>query len=393
MICAPGNPGIADVAECVPLASDDAEGLAALARVRDVALVIVGPEAPLIAGLADQLRSSGLAVLGPGAAGARLEADKAWSKDAMRRAGVPTAAGQTFTEAGQAIEWCRERFEEGKGVAVKATGPALGKGVVVASDFETAEATIRDWMELGGLGPAGETVLLEERLVGREFSLLTLANERGIASLPVAQDYKRHGDGDEGPNTGGMGSFAPADWVSEGLVLMTEERVVKPLLSDLARAGIQYRGVLFSGLMVVEDKPYCLEYNVRFGDPETQSVVLLAGTGFLECLLATAKGEYPERCDTLQGAAVTVVCASEGYPASPRIGQEVRLGAMPEGVVVFHAGTRLEDGVIRVSGGRVLGVSANGPDIETARERAYAGVGLVQFDGMTFRTDIAKSGN
>ncbi|MCC6402933.1 MAG: phosphoribosylamine--glycine ligase [Fimbriimonadaceae bacterium] len=393
VVCSPGNPGIEQVADCVPIPAEDGEALTALAVAREVDLVVIGPEAPLIDGLADQMRARGLRVFGPGENGARLEADKGWSKDTMRRAGVPTAAGMTFTESSAAIEWCRARFEEGKGVAVKATGPALGKGVVVAAELELAEATILDWMDSGGMGAAGEKLLLEERLLGREFSLLTLATERGIASLPVAQDYKRLTDGDTGPNTGGMGSFAPAAWVSEGLVLKTEERVVKPLLSELTRAGVPYRGMLFSGLMVVEGEPFCLEYNVRFGDPETQSVLRLMGAGFLDALIGTADGSRPERPDVLPGCSVTVVCAADGYPISPQKGQPITIGNMPEGAVAFHSGTKWDDGSLRVSGGRVVSVSATGPDLASARALAYAGVSEIQYSGKHFRTDIASSGN
>ncbi len=386
---APGNPGLAGLGETHPVAVAETEGIVDLSRRIEPDLVVVGPEAPLIDGLADALRAAGQTVLGPDRAAARLEASKAFSKALMLRAGVPTAASATFTSAdpASAFDYVRARFDQGVGVAVKASGAALGKGVVVCDRLEPALAAVESMLVAGDLGEAGREVVVEDRLVGREFSLLTLLNEQGFQSLPVAQDYKRLGDGDEGPNTGGMGSASPVPWLEPELVAEAERTVVAPVVAAL---GVPYRGVLFSGLMVVDGRPMCLEYNVRFGDPETQTVVRRCGAGFLEALLATARGEPIPPVETRPEAAVTVVVASPGYPATSTTGLPVEIGSLPDGVVAFHAGTRLGAAGLESAGGRVLGLSAVGPTLEAAREAAYAGVAAVRLDGAQRRADIGR---
>jgi phosphoribosylamine---glycine ligase len=385
---APGNGGIAQEFVCHEVSLADYGAVLELATSLEPSLTVVGPEDPLVAGLADRLRASGLRVVGPGASGAKLEASKAFSKAAMVEAGVPTAPATTCRDAETALDAVCARFDAGRQVAVKASGAALGKGVVVCATREEAEAAVRFMLEDRALGDAGSEVLIEDRLVGREFSLLTLVSGTAFASLPPAQDHKRLGDGDTGPNTGGMGTVSPVPWLDDSLLARTEERVVRPMLEWLAARGVDYRGVLFSGLMVVDGEPYCLEYNVRFGDPETQSVVRRVGDGFWEALAAVAAGEPVVAPVVRPESAVTVVVASGGYPGTYAKGVPISLGPMPSGVRVFHAGTALGPDGLVTSGGRVLGVSAVGANLAAARAAAYAGVAEVRFDGATFRSDI-----
>jgi phosphoribosylamine--glycine ligase len=282
-------------------------------------------------------------------------------------------------------------FSDGLQVAVKASGNALGKGVIVCeTEIEAIEA-IQLMMVGRVFGTAGETVVIEERLIGREFSLLTLCNESGFWSLPVAQDYKRIFDGDEGPNTGGMGSYSPVPWVNEDLVRETEGKVVAPALQYLASQHIPYRGVLFSGLMLTESGVKCLEYNVRFGDPETQSVLRRLGPGFAQALLATATGEPIPHVPLLDNFAVTVVLANAGYPGTVTSYPTIQLpDSLPDGVEIFHAGTKVVNGELHATGGRVLNVSAVGSSLEEARIRAYEAAASIRIEGVQFRKDIGR---
>ncbi len=387
--CMPGNPGISQIAECHAGNATDVLGTLRTVQRLNPDLVVVGPEDPLVLGLADALRRKGFAVYGPDQDGAQLEASKAFSKAMMEQAGVTTAAFETFTEPEPALEYVRERYGAGFQVAVKASGNALGKGAVVCDSLEAAEEAVRSMLERKELGEAGSTVVIEDRLTGREFSLLTLCSEGEILSLPVAQDYKRIFDGGEGPNTGGMGSVSPVGWVSEDLVREVEERAVRPILKALDRRNIPFRGTLFSGLMVQEGVPYCLEYNVRFGDPETQSVMARLGGGFYAALLACANAEPIPEIEVLDNAAVTVVVASGGYPGTPSKGHPIQIGDLG-GASLFHAGTAMLEGQLVNSGGRVFGVTGVGPSVSEARAQAYGGVRAISFEGMQFRTDIAQ---
>jgi phosphoribosylamine---glycine ligase len=387
--CAPGNPGIEACAACHAVRADDQEGLAALARQIEADLVVVGPEAPLMAGLADRLRANGLPVFGPGAEGARLEGSKAFSKEWMVRAGVPHARSTTTRDFDEARRHAHALLENGPAV-LKASGPALGKGVLICRSHAEADEGLDALLRRRELGEAGETVLVEAFLEGREYSLLTLVSDEGILSLPPAQDYKRIGDGDQGPNTGGMGSFSPVPWLAGDLLQETEDTVVRPILGELKRQGIAYRGVLFSGLMEADGRPHCLEYNVRFGDPETQSVLPRLGAGFAQALLACAKGEAIPPVSVRDEAAVTVVVASEGYPGSYEKGKRIELdpGKLDD-VLVFQAGTARQDGDLVTAGGRVLSVTGVALTVEEARRKAYRSVEGVRFEGMRFRKDIA----
>jgi phosphoribosylamine--glycine ligase len=389
VFAAPGNPGIAQIGECFPIAADDLAGLRILCKSLKPDLVVVGPEDPLIAGVADELRSDGCVVFGPGKSGAHLEASKAFSKGLMERSGVPTAWYRTFSVAKDAIRFAKELFESGQGAVVKASGAALGKGVVVCNSVEEAEEAICMMLVDKAFGEAGASVVVEERLKGQEFSLLTIASGKSFTSLPVAQDYKRALDGDRGPNTGGMGTYSPVPWLSNEAVQKAEEEIAGRALRYLSEEKLDYRGVLFSGVMVQEGRPFCLEYNVRFGDPETQSVMMRIGSGLSGLLFAAACGEEVSPLPVLDNAVVSVVIASGGYPGSYEKGKPISLPPnLPENVVIFHAGTQRVQGQLCTSGGRVLCVSATGSDIAQARQTAYAVAEQVSFDGMYFRRDV-----
>lgn len=389
IISAPGNPGLASLGPCREVSVLDLAGIAEIAEECRPDLVLIGPEDPLIAGLADTLRERGFAVFGPGQAGAQLEGSKAFSKEIMVRSRVRTARAQTFTDAFDAIEYANSRYAKGAQVVIKASGAALGKGVTVCDTFEQAEAAIKAALVERIFGEAGATILIEDRLRGREFSLLTLCSDRGIFSLPVAQDYKRIHDNDEGPNTGGMGTYSPVPWVDANLVHLTEEDIVKPTLMEMSAMGIPYRGVLFSGIMEQDGDLYCLEYNVRFGDPETQSVMGRLGKGLGDALLACARGEEIPPIEILDNAVVSIVAAAGGYPGTVEKGKAITVGDLPSGVGCFLAGAREQNGQLLTNGGRVLAVSAIRPDLKAARKAAYEGIAQVSFDGMQYRKDIA----
>ncbi len=367
------------------------DGIVALAKSLSVDLVVVGPENPLIEGLADILRTEGIPTFGPSEAGAQLEGSKAFSKALMREARVPTAEFQSFTESAPAREYARDMFERGRPVVVKASGAALGKGVIMCDGAEEAERAIANMIDDNEFGRAGTTIVVEEQLRGPEFSLLTLCSDEHLVSLPVAQDYKRAFDGDEGPNTGGMGSYSPVPWISADLVRQAEEEIVRPILTSLRGTG--YRGVLFSGLMVQDGRPYCLEYNVRFGDPETQSIMMRLGSSFAPALLACAKGEPIPAFEVSADAAVTVVIASANYPGTVEKGFQIELPAStPEGSKLFHAGTAMKDGKLVTNGGRVFAATARAASLPVARAKAYDLAKSVKFDGVWYRSDIARLG-
>ena len=387
-----GNPGISGLAECHQ--STPYGGLLGLVKHVEPNLVVFGPEGPLIEGEADTLREAGFRVFGPGGVGAELEASKAFSKRIMHEAGVPTADFSTFDNSREAADYAKRLFDQGSSAVIKASGAALGKGVVVCSTYEESEQAIQRMIDHEEFGAAGSTVVVEQRLVGREFSLLTLcsAGANGIftQSLPIAQDYKRVMDGDKGPNTGGMGSYCPVGWITDEIKQQTEEQIVRPLLQHLVNVGIEYRGVLFSGVMVQDGKAFCLEYNVRFGDPETQSIIRRVHSGFLEALTNAADGLPMPEVTITDEAAVAVVLASEGYPGTYEKGAPIVIQEVEQGVELFHGGTKEIDGKLVTSGGRVITLTATGNDVSEARDKAYRNVSRVQFEGMQMRTDIAK---
>jgi phosphoribosylamine--glycine ligase len=398
LMVAPGNAGVRSIARRFAVSADDVDAIVGLAEREDADLTVVGPEAPLVAGLADALETRGRRVFGPSAAGARLEGSKAFAKDLMRRHGIPTARSGTFTDVGDAAAFVDEL---GGRAVVKADGLAAGKGVTVVSDRASAIAALEDSLARGAFGAAGSTVVVEEVLEGPEVSAFALLDGERVVPLGLAQDFKRIGEGDTGPNTGGMGAYAPLPWLDAG----SERRIWTEAVHATARAlrdeGIAYRGCLFAGLMLTEDGPKVLEFNCRFGDPETEVLLPRLGIDLGEALSACADGRLPdlgpgdEQGSAAVGerAAVAVVLASGGYPGHYETGKEIRgleAAAEVDDVTVFHAGTEDRDGRVVTAGGRVLAVSALGASLREARARANEACGRISFDGMTYRRDIAE---
>ena len=390
VFCAPGNAGTARRGTNVPIEATDIDGLLTWATAEKPDLVVVGPEAPLCAGLADRLEAAGVKVFGPRADAARLEGSKAFSKDVMRAAGVPTAAAERFRRADDAFAYVRK---VGAPMVVKADGLAAGKGVTVCPTVAEAERAVRESLVDRAFGDAGNEVLVEECLVGEEASILALIDGEHIVMLASSQDHKRVFDGDGGPNTGGMGAYSPAPVVRETDWPLIRSQVFEPTLAELRRRGILFRGVLYAGLMVTERGPKVLEFNCRFGDPETQAILPRWKGDILPALFACAEGRLrPEHVQWREDACVCVVMTAGGYPGAYTKGHPIAgidaAEALPD-VTVFHAGTRVKDGQTVTAGGRVLGVTALGRNIRAAVERAYEGVARIEFRDAHFRRDIA----
>jgi phosphoribosylamine--glycine ligase len=387
LLAAPGNPGIAAVARCVPVAVDDLDGLVALAREEEVGLVVIGPEAPLVAGLADRLAEAGIAHFGPTAAAAQLEGSKAFAKEIMASAGVPTAQWAEVETVDAGMEAIDGRYP----TVIKFDGLAAGKGVVVAPDEKTARAALVEMLEERRFGPG--TVVVEEFLAGEELSLFAICDGERAVPMVSAQDYKRIFDGDEGPNTGGMGAYSPVPGAPDPDAVVAA--IHQPVVDLLRERGTPFHGVLYAGLMLTDDGPQVIEFNVRFGDPETQVVLPRLRSDLLETLVAATRpgGLESTAMEFGDDWAVTVVLASGGYPASSSSGDVITgLDAATEaGAEVIHAGTaRADNGAIVTAGGRVLNVTALGPDPAVARDRAYAAADLIQFDRRQLRRDIAQ---
>jgi phosphoribosylamine---glycine ligase len=378
VVVTPGNPGIPG---STPTPAEDV----------DADLYVIGPEVPLVEGLADRLRAAGRLVFGPGADGARLEGSKAWMKELVTAAGVPTARYAAFDDEAGAVAFLRSL--PGPWV-VKTDGLAAGKGVLVADDLEAAEADVRHKLSGAAFGAAGRTVVVEEGMTGPEVSVFAVCDGRDAVVLPAAQDFKRVGDGDAGPNTGGMGAYSPLPWLPEAFEEDVRQRFILPTLAELGRRGIDYRGVLYAGLMVTSEGPRLVEYNIRFGDPDSQPV-LLRVTSDLAALLAEAAAGALRSTPTVSGEAVVlVVAAAEGYPSSPRTGDAIagldEARAVP-GAAVYPAGVAATpDGGLVTAGGRVLDVVGTGPDVATARSTAYAALDRISWPGMHHRSDIAR---
>ena len=390
IFCAPGNPGIAALAETVPVRADDVAGLVRLAVERRVDLVVVGPEAPLALGLADRLRAAGIATVGHSRAATRLESSKAWSKQLMGRAGVPTARFAVADHLDAALT-ALEGFDER--VVVKADGLAAGKGVVVADTREAARAAVTAFLGEGTLGEAGKTVVVEERLSGPEVSIIALTDGTAIRTLIPSRDHKRAFDGDQGPNTGGMGAVAGTTLVDDALLAEIERTILRLIVDTMREEGCPLQGVLYAGLMLTPDGPRVLEFNVRLGDPEAQVILPMLETDLGELLTAVASGSLagaPPVVNCL-GACVGVVVASGGYPGDHVTGLPIDgLDDVPGDALVFHAGTtRTPDGVLVTAGGRVLTVVASGATAADAREHAYAARAPIRFEGAFSRSDIA----
>ncbi len=385
--CLPGNAGTATVATNLDGKVDDLDGIVKAAQAHQVGLVVVGPEDPLVRGLVDLLRAAGIAAFGPDATGARLEGSKSFSKELMREAGVPTADFRVFQHADEAERYVREA---NRPLVVKADGLAAGKGVVVAKDAAEALEALRVIMRERAFGAAGDTVVIEECLVGQEVSYHVVSDGERYVALAPAQDHKRVGDGDSGPNTGGMGAYSPPPVVTAEVERKILERVVEPTLAAMKRRGTPFRGALFVGLMIHDGEPMVLEYNTRFGDPETEVIMARWDGDVLPLLLGSARGDL--RGVSTRWAAPSAMCvvmAAEGYPGSYAKGRVIEgLDRVGPDAVVFHAGTADKDGRIVTTGGRVLGVTATGSDIDEAAERAYRALAEIRFDGAHYRRDI-----
>ena len=402
LYCAPGNAGTTGIATNVAIGAEDVEGVATWARENNPDLVVVGPEAPLVKGLVDQLLSLGIPTFGPIAAGARMEGSKRFAKEIMDAAGVPTGKAETFTDAAAA-----KAALPGYGlpVVIKADGLAAGKGVIVAETTEQAEAAIDDMLVANKFGAAGAEVLLEEFLHGEECSILAMVDGENAVLLPSSQDHKRIFDGDKGPNTGGMGAYSPAPVVTSDKLPMIKEKIIMPVVRELKKRGITYRGILYAGLMVNDENanPHgpiaksgstvnVVEFNARFGDPETEAVLPRLGGSFATALLHAATGCLKDEDIVVKPeAAATVIISSAGYPGSYEKGKEMSgfEAAAAAGALVFHCGSKAVDGKIVTAGGRVLSVTGMGATLREAVDTAYAGVKEISFDGMFYRKDIA----
>src|SRR5918998_1044955 len=388
---APGNPGIATIAQTVGLPVTDVEAIADWAEAHGVGLVVVGPEAPLALGLADLLGARGIPVFGPSRAAAELEWSKAFAKDFMRRHGIPTAPYGVFTEVKAAVDFIRTA---GAPLVVKADGLAAGKGVLICATQAEAEHAVHSVLVDRAFQVAGDRVVIEAFLEGEELSVIAVVDGERIAVLPPARDYKRLRDGDLGPNTGGMGSYAPVNDFDPDVLARVRERVLEPAVAGLRAEGRPYRGALYAGLMLTAEGPMALEFNCRFGDPETQVILPLLDLDLAELLLTCAEGRLAtETVATHPGVAVCVVLAAEGYPDRPRAGETIHgiEEALQTGALVFHAGTGERDGRLVTNGGRVLSVVGTGVDQDAAAAHAYAAADRIQFDGMQLRGDVAIS--
>jgi phosphoribosylamine--glycine ligase len=390
LYCAPGNAGIAREATCVPIGAEDVDALVAYAREEAIDFVVVGPEAPLVLGLADRLNEAGIKVFGPSAAAAELEGSKGFMKDLCAKYGIPTAAYGRFTDAEAAKAYLRER---GAPIVVKADGLAAGKGVTVAGTIAEAEAAVDAVLVDRTFGQAGAEVVIEECLVGEEASVFALVDGKTTLMLASAQDHKQVGDGDTGPNTGGMGAYSPAPIITEDLSRRVMDEILQPTVHAMRKEGRPYKGVLYGGLMITDDGPKLLEYNVRFGDPECQAQMARLKSDLLPALIATSDGLLDSfDLRWYEETALVVVLAAKGYPGTYEKGAVIRgieAAESDETVVVFHAGTKTgEDGALLANGGRVLGVTALGATVAEAQRRAYAAVDRIDWPEGFCRRDI-----
>jgi phosphoribosylamine---glycine ligase len=389
LYAAPGNPGIAQEAECVALAASDVPGIVAFAARERVDFVVVGPEAPLAAGLVDRLEAAGIAAFGPGAAAARLEASKGFAKDLCAAADIPTAAYRRFTNASAAKAYVRQH---GVPIVVKADGLAAGKGVTVATEVADAEAAIDQALIGRQFGAAGAEIVIEEFLAGPEASLLALVDGSNVLPLVSAQDHKRVGEGDTGPNTGGMGAVSPAPALTSAIDAAAVASIIKPAVAAMAARGTPFKGVLYAGLILTEAGPKLIEFNVRFGDPETQALLPRLKSDLLPALIAARDGDLKDfdlRWDTRPS--VTVVLAAKGYPGEPKRGGEIRgldRATADPAVHIFHAGTRQDGARLVADGGRVLNVTALGATMAEARRRAYDAIAKIEWSDGFYRRDI-----
>ena len=385
----PGNPGMAELAECVAGSIEDNAAVVKLAQEKKIDLVVVGPEVPLMNGVVDALRAAGIKAFGPTKAAAELEGSKSFSKDIMKKYGIPTAKYEVFTDADAARAYIEK---EGAPIVIKANGLAAGKGVIVAETKEQALDAVHEIMDDAAFGKAGSRVVIEAFMEGEEASLLAFTDGKTIRPMVSSQDHKRAYDGDKGPNTGGMGTYAPAPVMTKDMVEQATEKILKPMIAAMVKEGRPYQGCLYAGLMITEEGPKVVEFNARFGDPETQVVLPLLKGDLVKIMQACVDGTLDTAAvDWEDGAAVCVVMASGGYPKSYKKGYAIDGLKKAEslGTFVFHAGTAKKDGKVVTSGGRVLGVTARGGGIKEATEKAYKGVEAIRFTDEFHRKDIA----
>ena len=388
LFCAPGNPGIAQLATCVPIGAEDVQALADFAEKEGIDFTVVGPEAPLLAGIVDHFEERGLKAYGPKRAAALIEGSKAFAKEIMTRANVPTAYYADFTDAEAARAYVRE---QGAPIVIKADGLAAGKGVVVAHTLEEAEAALDMMMKENAFGDAGSKVVVEEFLTGQEATVMAFVSGDQVKLMVPSQDHKPAYDGDKGPNTGGMGTYSPVPVVTEELLQQVEATVIRPVIDMLAAEGTPYQGTLYAGLMLTPNGPKVIEFNARFGDPETQVVLPRLESDLLAIFQSVVDGTLAEQeIQWSDRAAVCVILAANGYPGAYAKGDVITgLDAVPADSIVFHAGTKATGEGIVTNGGRVLGVSGFGTDLREAKETAYRAVSAISFEGVHYRTDIA----
>ncbi len=392
--CAPGNAGIRDLAEIVPIGVDAIDELVEFAQAKKVDLVVVGPEAPLANGLADVMREKGIAVFGPGKAGAQIEGSKSFARNLMDKYGIPSPEFGTFDNPDDAKAFVQSLADKGKQCVIKADGLAAGKGAIVTSDVEEAGAAIDLCMVEKAFGDAGAIVVVEERLRGPEVSILAITDGKHLAILPPSQDHKPIGEGDTGPNTGGMGAYCPVPIVDDALLKEIRDTVLEPAIRGMAAEGAPYSGVLYAGLMLCDGKPYVIEFNCRFGDPETEAVLPAIDIDLLPLLVGAAKGDIGEdQVIPASQYALCVIIASAGYPGAYKKGITIKgmegiAEAMDQRAIAFHAGTKMDGDNVVTSGGRVLGVTGLGEDFDDAYDNAYEAVQRIQFDQAYYRKDI-----
>lgn len=387
--CAPGNGGIAAQAECVPIEATDVDRLVQFAKEKNVNLTVVGPEAPLLQGIVDRFQAEGLAIFGPKRKAANLEGSKRFAKEIMEKYRIPTASFRSFTDPHEAKRYVRQ---QGAPIVVKADGLAAGKGVVVARTVEEAEQAIEDAMEKKVFGDAGNEVVIEEYLSGPEFSLMAFMDGTVVKPMVVAQDHKPVYNGNQGPNTGGMGAYSPVPQIPPRMVEQAVETILEPMAQALRKEGIEYKGVLYAGLMLTDEGPKVIEFNARFGDPETQAVLPRLQTDLVDVLMAVIDGHLADiSLQWSDQASVCVILAAGGYPGTYEKGNPIAgISGQESGeTIVFHSGTKRENGQIVTNGGRVLGVAALGESIDEAREKVYRRIEEVSFKEMHYRTDIA----
>ena len=391
ILCAPGNAGISEIADCIPVQADDMDSLIALAKEKAIDLAVIGPEGPLAAGIVDEFERQGIRVFGPNKKCAQLEASKAFTKQFLERHSIPTAGYCEFTDLDAAIAAIGVY---GFPMVIKADGLAAGKGVIIAEDPATAEVAIRELMSDRIFGSAGDKLVIEEFLTGTEASVLCFVDGKTIVPMASAQDYKKIHDGDLGPNTGGMGTYSPSLIFDADLELAIRNKILNPTMAGFHRDGLDFKGVLFIGVMIGRDGPKVIEFNVRFGDPETQSVLMRVETDLLDIMDAVIDGRLAEqRIDWSEDRTICVVLAAGGYPGTYDKGDVINgLGDLPADILVFHAGTKLVPDAagssIVTAGGRVLGVCARGKTAGEARERVYSHIDKINFKGMQYRKDI-----